>query len=261
MRRYLRLYRVFMENCLARESEFRANFWASVITNTGWLFFFVAFIKVVFLNTNAIAGWSEAEALTLTGSFGLVQGLFSLTAYENLARIPELVRLGTLDFVLIRPVSSQFLVSARYVKLDAVGNVLGALIVIAYGASQAGGVSPAGLLAYVLMLACALAIYYGIYMLLMTLAIWLVRIENLPILADMVFHVARYPTQIFGGWPRLIFTYIIPLAYLATYPTRALLGGLPLPAICVAGLLAVVLVSCSIGFWRFALRHYTSASS
>src|SRR5205823_3976274 len=41
MRRYLRLYRIFWENCFVREAEFRANFWANVATNFGWLFFFV----------------------------------------------------------------------------------------------------------------------------------------------------------------------------------------------------------------------------
>src|SRR5688500_16415507 len=115
MRRYLRLYRVFWENCIGREAEFRANFWANVVTNAGWLFFFVVPIKVIYRNTNAVAGGPEAEALALTGTYGVVQGIFNLVAYQNLSRLPEQVRLGTLDFVIIRPVDSQFFVTARYV--------------------------------------------------------------------------------------------------------------------------------------------------
>ena len=66
MRRYLRLYRIFWENCFVREAEFRANFWANVATNFGWLFFFVAFIGVFYSQTRAIAGWTEGETLALT---------------------------------------------------------------------------------------------------------------------------------------------------------------------------------------------------
>jgi ABC-2 type transport system permease protein len=262
MRRYLRLYRVFWENCFAREAEFRANFWANVLANAGWLVFFVAFIKVVYRSTSAIAGWSEGEALALTGTFGVVQGIFQIFAYQNLSRLPELVRLGTLDFILIKPVDSQFFVSSRYVKLDSIGNLFGACFVVLYGVSAARTpVTPGAVAAYGAMVLCALAIFYGIYMLLMTLSIWFIRLDNLAVLADMIFHVARYPSDIFAGWPKLLFTYVVPIAFLATLPARALFGRLPPVEIIAAALLGAALLAFSALFWRFALRFYSSASS
>ncbi|MBI3911700.1 MAG: ABC-2 family transporter protein [Armatimonadetes bacterium] len=262
LRRYLRLYRVFWETCIAREAEFRANFWANIFTNSGWLIFFVLFIKVIYRNTNAIAGWTEGEAITLTGTFGLVQSAFATVAYQNLSRIPEMVRLGTLDFVLTKPVNSQFFVSTRYVRLDSLGNLAGSLIVIAYGVHLGGlTIHPVRALAYALLVLCALVIYYSIYMLLMTLSFWFIRLDNLAVLADMVIHIGRYPTQIFGGWPRWFLTYVLPLAFMATIPVQALYRSLPgwLPGVGV--LLATGLFVASLWFWQFGLRCYTSASS
>lgn len=260
--RYLRLYRVFVETCIARETEFRANFWANVATNTAWLFFFVAFIKVIFLNTTSIADWTEAEAFTLTGTFGLVTGLFGMVIHDNLSRLPELVRLGTLDFVVTRPVNAQFFVSTRYVKLDSIGNVIGALGVILYGASTSGATfSPVNILAYLYLLGCGMACYYGVYMLVMTLAFWLVRVENLAVLCDVVFNAARYPIDIFRGIAWRVAVYVVPLAFIASFPVRALFGRLEPGWLVIGTLLAVALPAASIAFWRFGLRHYGSASS
>jgi len=262
MIRHLRLYRVFLENCFVREAEFRANFWANLVTNAGWLFFFVAFIKVVYLHTPRVAGWTEPEAMVLTGTFGLVQGIFSIVAYQNLSRFPEMIRLGTLDFVITKPVSSLFLVSMRYVKLDSIGSAVGAAVVVGYGLRM-GGTLPAApsVLAYLWMAACALVIYFSVYTLLMTLAFWLVRVENLAVLSDVVFQAGRYPVDIFHGWVWRLFVYAIPLAFVASFPARALFGKLEPGWMVLGTALAAGLFIASLLFWRVGVRSYASASS
>lgn len=262
LRRYLRLYRIFWENSIAREAEFRANFWANVVANAGWLIFFVAFIKVIYYNTPRIADWTEGEAMVLTGTFGLISGVFQIVAYQNLSRFPEMVRLGTLDFVVTKPVNPQFLVSARYVKLDSFGNVAGAAAVVSYGLLLGAALpTVAGVASYLYLCACGLAIYYSIYLLLLTTAFWFVRVENLAVLADMVFHVGRYPIDIFRGWTRRFFVYVVPIAFIASFPARALFGKLEPHWLGLAALFAVGLLVASSLFWNHGLRSYSSASS
>jgi ABC-2 type transport system permease protein len=262
VRRYLRLYRVFWRNCLARETEFRGNFWANLVTNAGWILFFVLFLKVIYRNTNAIAGWGEGEAFALMGTFGVVQSLFEIVVLNNVSRLPELVRLGTLDFVLTKPVNAQFFVSTRYVRMDAIGQLIGAVGIVLYGWARSGlAVHPAGALAYAGMLLCALAIYYGLYLILMTFSFWFIRLDNLAVLADMLFHVGRYPVQIFRGTARRVFTFVVPVAFMATFPTEALFGRLSPGYLLYAIALAAALLVASTLFWRFGLRYYGSASS
>ncbi|MFN3652558.1 MAG: ABC transporter permease [Armatimonadota bacterium] len=262
MLRYLRLYRIFWENCLAREAEFRANFWANLVANAGWLLFFVLLIKILFRNTEAVAGWTEAEMLSLTGTFGLIHGVFGVVAYQNLSRLPEQIRLGTFDFVVTRPVDSLFFVATRYVRLEGIGTTVGSLLLLLYSTgSLAARITPGTVLAYLFLCLCALVIYFSVYTLLMTLAFWFIRIENLWVLADVVFQVARYPIDIFRDWVRSLFIYVIPLAFVASFPARALVGELPLPWLAVAAGFAVGLFALAVAFWRFALRSYSSASS
>src|SRR5262249_12655368 len=131
--RYLRLYRIFARNNVARELEFRGNFWAKLVTNLGWLTMLVLFLKVLFANTQSVAGWDEGHMFLLTGTFMLSRSLTDLLFSLNLSKIPEMVRLGTMDFVLTKPVPSLFYVSARYLSLDEIGSIFGAIAVLAYG--------------------------------------------------------------------------------------------------------------------------------
>lgn len=262
LRRHLRLYRVFWENCFAREAEFRANFWANILANSGWLIFFVLLIQVIYRNTDAVAGWTRPEALALTGTYGLVHGTFGVLAYQNLSRLPEQVRLGTLDFLITKPVNSLFLASTRYVRLEGIGTAVGSLLVLGYSLTQLESrVTAPNVLAYVYLCLCALVIYYAIYTLLMTLSFWFIRIENLWVLADVVFMTARYPIDIFRDWLRNVFIFVIPLAFVASFPVRALTGKLPLYWLGLATFFAVGLLAAAVWFWKVGLRNYSSASS
>ena len=262
LRRYARLYRVFIRNNFVRELEFRGNFWAKVATNIGWLFSYVLFLKIIFRNTRAIAGWNEGEVFLLIGTFMLTRALMDILFTQNLSKIPELVRMGTMDFVLTKPVPSQFFISARYVSLDEMGSLFGAVAVLAYGAWEAGIVPTAAqVAAWGFLIVCGLVVFYALQLGLMTLSFWLVRLDNLSALIDTVMFIARYPPDIFGKYLALFFTYILPLAFVAVVPTLALKEGVSgawlLAAVAISGLF-LLLASL---FWRYATRVYTSASS
>jgi ABC-2 type transport system permease protein len=260
--RHARLYRVFARNNVVRELEFRGNFWAKLLTNVGWLFSFFLFIKILFANTKAVGSWSEGEVFLLFGTFLFVRALMDILFTQNLGKIPELVRMGTMDFVLTKPVSSQFYVSARYLSLDELGSLAGAVGVIAYALAllhRAPTVGQVG--AWLLLTACGLALLYSLQLFLMTLAFWLVRIDNLSALTDTVVFVARYPPDIFPRVLGFALTYVVPLAFIATVPTRALLGRLPAPMLGAGVVIAAAALLGASAFWRYATRSYTSASS
>lgn len=262
LRRYARLYRVFARNNLVRELEFRGNFWAKVVTNVAWLGLYVLLLKLVFRNTRAVAGWSEGEMFLLIGTFMSTRAWMDTLFTQNLSKIPEMIRLGTLDFVLTKPVPSQFFVSARFVSLDEVGSLFGAFAVLGYGLWKAQ-LSPtiAQIVAWLFLCVCGLLIFYAVQMLLMTLSFWLVRLDNLTALADTVVFIARYPTSIFGKWLAGFFTYVLPLAFLGAVPALALKEGVRAWWLVAAVLVAGVFLAAASAFWRYATRSYSSASS
>lgn len=261
--RYARLYRVFARNNLIRELEFRANFWAKVMTNVGWLLSFVIFIEIIFKNTDSVGTWNKGQIFMLFGTFLTVRSLMDILFTQNLGKIPELVRMGTMDFVLTKPVPSLFYVSARYLSLDELGSLAGAFGVIAYSVWLLK-LQPSFLQfgAWMLLVLLGLVTLYSIQLLMMTLSFWLVRIDNISALTDTVVFIARYPPDIFPRLLGFFISYIVPLAFVAAIPASVLLGKRAAgPSLLAAfGIMALFLTVANV-FWRFATRSYTSASS
>lgn len=261
MRRYLRIYRTFFASSLIREMEFRANFFAKVVQSVGFIAFFLLIVLVIYGNTDSVAGWGRGEAFLLTATVFLIEGLFTMF-FRSLHEIPGQVRLGTLDFVITKPVDTQFWISTRRFNLEQIGVLLSGTAMMAMGIAQSR-ITPGVLewLAYVTLLIAALAMYYAFTLAMMTTGVWLVRVDNLWVLTENVATIARYPLDIYALGVQRLFLFVFPLAFLGTVPVRQLTRGFD-PAMVGLGLLwAVVGLALARGFWRYALGHYTSASS
>lgn len=261
MSRYWRIYRTFFSSSLARELEFRANFFAKIAQNVVWMFFFVAILLVIYRNTDTVAGWNRGDAFILAATCFLMNSMAS-ALFLSLQEVPQQVRQGTLDYVITKPVDTQFWVSTRRFNFDQIGTMVAGIAMVVFGLVSSGA-HPGGLqwLAYFVLLFSSLGIFYSFYMILMTLGIWLVRVDNLWVLGESVIQVARYPMDIYSVGLQKFLTFAVPLAFLATIPARQLVRGLD-PGIAAVGVAwALVFLLFSRWFWNFALKHYSSASS
>lgn len=261
MSRYWRIYRTFARSSLQRELEFRANFFAKLAQNAVWTFFFLVVLLVIFSRTDSVAGWTRGQAMVLAGTIFLLDASFR-TFFWSVIEIPENVRKGTLDFVVTKPVDTQFWISTRKFDFGHLGALVAGSGVIAFGVFDAG-LAPTGwdVAAYVSLTLCAMAIFYAINFAMMTLGIWWVRVDNLWVLSDTMMGVSRFPIDIYGIWVQRIFMYVLPLAFLAHYPAAQLRSGAD-PRILLLGLawVAISLAACRI-FWQTAMKSYGSASS
>ncbi|MFQ3678717.1 MAG: ABC-2 family transporter protein, partial [Fimbriimonadaceae bacterium] len=120
MQRYLRVYRTFFLSSIARELEFRANFFAKVAQNLVWVGFAILILLVIYANTDSLAGWSRGDAMILMGTTFLLQAVLG-AFFMALMEIPEQVRRGTLDYILVRPLDSQYWVSMRKFHFEQIG--------------------------------------------------------------------------------------------------------------------------------------------
>lgn len=261
MARYWRIYRTFFVSSFTRELEFRANFFAKIAQSVVWLFFFVMILLVVYGNTTSVAGWGKGDAFVLAATCFFMNAAHT-ALFFSLMEIPNQVRQGTLDFVITKPVDTQFWISTRKFNFDQVGALLAGIAMVIIGVKLAG-VSPTVVqwLAYWFLTFCSLAIFYSFSLFLMTLGIWLVRVDNLWVLGESVMQVARYPLDIYQVSLQRVFTFILPLAFLATVPSRQLVRHLDWTGVAMGAGWAIAALFASRIFWNFALRHYSSASS
>jgi ABC-2 type transport system permease protein len=246
---------------LRRELEFRTNFFAKILQNLMWIFFFLAILFVIYRNTDSVAGWSRGDSYVLAATVFLMNAMMT-AFFTSLSEIPQHVRTGTLDHIVTKPIDSQFWISSRRFDFGQIGTLVAGLIMVGIGLWQTHTMPSAPQwLAYIVLVASSLVIFYSFNLALMTTGIWLVRVDNLWVLGESVMQVARFPLDIYSLAMQRFLIYVVPLGFLSTIPASQLVKGFNPATLLVGVAWAGASLWLSRRFWKYAMRHYTSASS
>ncbi len=260
MPRYLRLLAIQLRTALLLAMQYRLEFFLDGVMSVFWTASALVPLVVLFDTRKSVAGWTWPEALLVVAGFTTLKGVLDGAIQPSLGNVVEHVRKGTLDFLLLKPVDAQFMVStARFEPWRGSDAWLG-LLLFGY-AFHALGRAPTlhGALLAGLLLVAAVTILYSISILVVSLAFFVVKVDNLIYLFLSVYDAARWPASIFRGALAFVFTFMIPLAVMTTFPALALLGrlGTLAAALAIAGAAAFALVARVV--WRLSIGHYTSA--
>jgi ABC-2 type transport system permease protein len=219
-------------------------------------------LLVVYDHRSHVAGWSFEEALVVIGWFTLMKGFLEGAVNPSLTTVVEHIRKGTLDFVLLKPADAQFLVSTAKFEPWRVIDVLGALGIFAVAFHRLGRVpAPGHVAAALVLLLCATWTLYSVWILVISAAFYVVKVDNLSFLFSSIFDAARWPVSVFRGVWRLLFTVVVPLALMTTYPALALLGRLEPRTALLAVLGSASFAAFARLVWLRSIARYTSASS
>jgi ABC-2 type transport system permease protein len=260
--RYLRLLALFARVELQFAVEYRANLLLDLFEEVVIVVSSLLAVLVLFSHTGAINGWTFGQMIVLLGVYYLIQGAQSVVFEMSFERFMEHVRLGTLDFILMKPVNSQFMVSARHVQIAQLGQMALGLILIGSGVSQVGAVVGVGeLVSFVVTLVCGLSLVYCLVLVLSTLGFWFVRVENLLAIFWSFLDAGRFPVDVYPGWLRITLSSVVPIGIAVTVPAEAVAGRLDTVSL-VAMVGGTLVVGCFASwFWRLGLRNYTGASA
>lgn len=262
MMRYLKLFAVFFRTSVQTDMEYRADFFTRIIASLLGLLTTVGGLSVAFQYTATIKGWSFAQALVLLAVYYLMDGLIETFIAPNMRQIMEQVRNGTLDFVLLKPVSPQFLATFRTVNVWRLANVMVGMGLTVYTVGRLSlGVGAAQAVNFAITLVAGAVIVYSLWLCLVTITFWATRIDNIEQIVWQAFEAGRYPIEIYPAWLRGALSYVIPIAFIITVPAQALAGRVGGGFIGISVLVAFVAVMGASAFWRFGLKHYTGASA
>jgi ABC-2 type transport system permease protein len=260
--RYLRLLWIQIRASLAAAMQYRLNFVIDGVMSLWWMIWTLVPLWIVFSGRDSVAGWSLPEALLVAAWFTVLRGVLAGAINPSLLEIGERIRTGTLDFVLVKPADGQFLVSTSRFQPWKVVDVIAGVIMAVVAFDQLGRAPALHHVALsLLLLVCAVLVLYSLWILVISAAFWVVRLDNLAFLLDSIFDAARWPLDVFRGAWRIIFTFVIPLGLMTTYPARAILGTLAPSTAVLAVIGSVVFAALARAVWTQALRRYTSASS
>ncbi len=261
--RYAVLYSALWKNSVIREMGFKTNFLLWIVVELLWFSLQLAFMAVVYQHTDSIGDWTRWEVVLLIGASHFIQQIFQAFFLTNVTQLSEYVRTGRLDFMLLLPVNTRFILSLRQVDLGGFVNAVSALGVMVYALKQLGIVpGPLPVIGFLLLVVAGVLIHYSLMFLLASACFWTVRAQGIVWGYYSLFNIARMPDAALRGFFKVVFTFAIPMLLVANVPVRLLVEKLASPwqmvllvGLCLACQALAELV------WRFSLRHYTSASS
>lgn len=258
----LRVARAYLKLAVVSALQYRADFVAEGLTGLMWVGVAVVPLWVVFADRRSVAGWSWEESLVVMGLFTLMKAVLEGAVSPSLLAVVEHIRRGTLDFVLLKPADAQLLVSVAKVRPWKLLDAVAGLGILGWALVRVGRVPTVldGLVA-VVMFGVSVWVLYSMWILVVCISFRAVRVDNLGYLLGSITDAARWPVQVFQGALRALFTWVIPLALMTTFPAQALLGRLPVETALSAVGLGVVFVVLARLAWLGSLRFYTSASS
>jgi ABC-2 type transport system permease protein len=260
--RYVQIVRTFVGAEMKTELAYRLNFFLGILEMVLVIGTSIGAVLVLFTQTNNLNGWSLPQMIALTGVYYLVQGGVNLVFSPSFEKLMEHVRMGTLDFTLLKPANTQFLVSTRHFRLVRLVDFLFGTSVVVVGLIMLGdAVTVWSALAFVLTLACGIACVYALLLTLVTLAFWFVRVDNILAIFWAFTDAGRFPIDLYPGWQRLTLATIVPIGIAVTVPAEAISGRMSLETF--AGMLVGTAFSVGFAswFWRRGLKSYTGASA
>jgi len=260
MQRYLHVLRLFWTAAIAAEMEYRINFLLAALSSLGNLAGSLFGVSLFYRNGYTFQGWSWEEALVVLGIFTVLQGFSATFLAANLNHIVDHIQQGTLDFVLLKPISSQFWLSTRTFSPWGLPDVFFGLVLIGYAGEHLNLTLSDYLLSAVPLLFGFVSLY-SLWFMLGATSVWFVKIYNVTEVLRGLLEAGRYPMVAYPTAYRFFFTFVVPVAFLTTVPAEAMLGRVQISWLVGAGVLALALLFAAGRLWRFALRFYTSASS
>jgi ABC-2 type transport system permease protein len=274
---YLRVFQTFVRNSLVRDMMFPTNFVIETISSFGWVMMNVGFYLLIFKYTSQIgpgtsadAAWDKYQFFVFIATSMFINSIVQMFFMTNADEFSELIRTGGLDFALLKPIDTQFLISLRKIEWSSFSNFLVAAALMIYALPRVEGFQLTiwQVVLYPVYVVAGVGILYSLTIVLAAGSVWLGRNSSIY---DFWFYIttfSRYPMEIYSGpignWLRIGFTFVLPVLIVVNVPARMLAKPLR-PEYAPLALFAIVATigSLAVSRWVFqrALGSYRSASS
>ena len=244
--------------------------------------------KIIYQHTGEIgrgSGWHEDEFFIFLGTVWIINSLIQTFFMANAEEFSELIRTGNLDFALLKPIDTQFLISFVRINWSQIPNGILGVVLICYSVrnlmispDKEGYFSLMGLLAclpaFVFFVLCGAVVMYSVMIILSSTSIWFGRNQNLYSL--LVLHHEFFTgtqwksiNETGSGWRFwCTFTFVVPILVVSNVPARILAQPLGSPwkawewgLAAFAVVAAIWSLIASRWVFRRALLSYRSASS
>lgn len=262
MARYIKLLAKFFTYTVQQAMIYRVDFAVWSLVAIGWFMFNIAFFELLFTQVTTLGGWNKGQVFVLQGFYFLFECMIWGIFYANFVDFPQRVNRGQIDYELTKPINARFLFSFKQFNLDNSMNVILGIATIAYGLAL-NNYTPTIVeivLSAMIFVISGVYVYAG-YFALTCLCFWFERLNNIIFIFPQIRQFIKIPLSGYKGVAKVILSYVVPAALIATIPAEAIFGVFQLQYIAVLTGFAVATLAFSSFVFSQGLKRYSSASS
>jgi ABC-2 type transport system permease protein len=258
----LKLLSAFLKVNIQMSLAYRADTVVNILLNLMWLGWELLSLSIIFSNTETIGGWGFGELIALLGVFRLVHTLMIALIWPNTEKFNQSIRDGSMDYTLLQPINSMFLVTFSRITVWRAWDLVLAAILIVVGINLSGDTTtPLNILTFILLTVSGGIVIYSLWIVLIALTFWFTKFDNNVTILQALLDAGRYPVTVYPVWLRILVTFIIPIAVATTIPLQALRGDLSLARALMFMVIGIISFLVSSQVWKAGLKRYSGASS
>jgi ABC-2 type transport system permease protein len=258
----LKLLSSFLKVNIQMSLAYRADTAINILLNLMWLGWELLSLNIIFSNTTTIGGWGFGELIALLGVFRLVNTLMIALIWPNTEKFNQSIRDGSMDYTILQPVNSLFLVTFSRITVWRIWDLILAIVLIVVGINMTGDITtPFNVLTFILLAISGTMIIYSLWIVLIALTFWFTKFDNNVTILQALLEAGRYPATVYPAWLRVIVTFVIPIAVATTIPLQALRGDLNSSQVLLFIIVSIVSFLIASKVWKLGLKRYSGASS
>lgn len=258
----LKLLSAFLKVNIQMSLAYRADTVVNILLNLMWLGWELLSLGIIFSNTDTIGGWGFGELIALLGVFRLVHTLMIALIWPNTEKFNQSIRDGSMDYTLLQPVNSMFLVTFSRITVWRAWDLILAAILIVVGVNMSGDTTTLlSVLTFILLTVSGTIVIYSLWIVLIALTFWFTKFDNNVTILQALLDAGRYPVTVYPVWLRILVTFIIPIAVATTVPLQGLRGELNLSRVLMFVTIGIASFLVASQVWKAGLKQYSGASS
>ncbi len=258
----LKLLSAFLKMNIQMSLAYRADTVVNIALNLMWLGWELLSLNIIFNNTETLGGWGLGELIALLGVFRLVNTMMIAFIWPNTEKFNQSIRDGSMDYTILQPVNSMFLVTFSRITVWRFWDLILAVVLIVVGINMTGdSITALQILTFILLAITGMIIIYSLWIVLIALTFWFTKFDNNVTILQALLDAGRYPATVYPVWLRVIVTFIIPIAVATTVPLQALRGDLTLINILLFAAIGFISFGIASQVWKAGLKRYSGASS
>jgi len=258
----LKLLSAFLKVNIQMSLAYRADTIVNILLNLMWLGWELLSLNIIFSNTETIGGWDFGELIALLGVFRLVNTLMIALIWPNTEKFNQSIRDGSMDYTLLQPINSMFLVTFSRITVWRFWDLILAIVLIVIGVNMSGDTTtPLQILSFILLTVSGAVVIYSLWIVLISLTFWFTKFDNNVTILHALLDAGRYPVTVYPVWLRILVTFVIPVAVATTIPHQGLRGELDLGRLLMFLGIGIVSFIVATQVWKRGLKQYSGASS